>query len=1131
MRFYKFLFLAFCVPGACSSVLCSSQPPYGFHRGWAAVVFDFCAGAAAASCNTDKYAIRENELLGDLSMPAVFLHPGREPAALSYPPVTLPVAENGKQLLFLCFVGFRRGVPWEGRGNLKPDGAVFSVWAGGERLFRIRHKGNQPRFCAVNVSHMGGKKVGFRLVVESGGSTNWDWALFGRPLLCLLSECGGEIPWNGKAWKFDLKTGGPVVVGARSGEGPGASALLFTGDLIVPRLARGGNCAQFAFIDPSWLPQELCFGPGKAKEFCLWRFRGDLVLEGLAATSAVLVSGGKTRFAVRLRNRGLGIQPEGALIHVKGPFGSVTVGAPSVEPGETRVVRTGPIELGNPGSFSVTASLGRRKISRTFLIKPPGDCKATLPGSTTLLRFLGADSVERAEVRTTEGELFAYLSPLATLKLEGSGEQAILFSEIEKHTGGVVLKSAWKELLGGAKVRVRLEVRAQGDRFAWKAELLPRGNAEAVHFGGPFLKFLGGSKDFGIDFGLLPGVEYLEAGEGSSSTLVADPPYNDHRVPHPLYLTAQSAVLCRGKNLAALLWDRGREWYEGCSDPLLYFNVPPPGGGRSYAGCQLFAPSVAQGVRENTRYAERPFRFDKPIRLCGVFVFADTRSPSLPQIGCSGRKGALVLRPLELFYRLVDPIEPAPAPRTWLQQKRLSRTAWLKSVFVPGKGMRHCAGERWPPVPTPGFLLLLYFDAVETGGAEGSRLLRRVAELTREATVRLGPGHLASRINCHILGGEYPFYVGNLKAGLKVWRSGCAAVARMLDDQGGQPWFPGNDRRKKRLGKPGQVTVGNTARSALLLAYYARVTGEEVFVQKAQKALKRVASFTVPRGAQGWECPLASPDILASGYAVRAFVEMYRITRDPFYLREARYWAWTGLPFVYAWSAPSIPSMEGNTIPIFGATFFTHTWIGVPVVWCGLVYAYGLRQLAQVDPDPRWKKVAQAITRSAELQQYTKPGPYQGCYPDSFNLKLKKRFPAAISPEALMVNAWAERGLDPGIKTVIVNWEGGRVHVSSGAGIESVEPEPGRLTVVLRRFPPPGRGLKQVPGFAGPGAVYVFAGPLPALSEIRAGGVPLKELPSLGSAPQGYCRIDLPQGVVLKARAGLGGRVRLDFLR
>ena len=104
----------------------------------------------------------------------------------------------------------------------------------------------------------------------------------------------------------------------------------------------------------------------------------------------------------------------------------------------------------------------------------------------------------------------------------------------------------------------------------------------------------------------------------------------------------------------------------------------------------------------------------------------------------------------------------------------------------------------------------------------------------------------------------------------------------------------------------------------------------------AVKTLDYAKRFRTPRGAQVWEIPLHTPDMLASAYLVWAYVRGYELTGNEEYLREARKWALTGIPFVYLWS--DYPVMLYATPPVYGATNWQAPfWIGLPVQWVGLV--------------------------------------------------------------------------------------------------------------------------------------------------------------------------------------------------
>jgi len=170
--------------------------------------------------------------------------------------------------------------------------------------------------------------------------------------------------------------------------------------------------------------------------------------------------------------------------------------------------------------------------------------------------------------------------------------------------------------------------------------------------------------------------------------------------------------------------------------------------------------------------------------------------------------------------------------------------------------------------------------------------------------------------------------------------------------------------------------------------------------------MQRRFEHGVPRGAQTWEIPLHTPDILGSAYLVKAFALGHELTGDPELLDAARYWAWTGVPFVYLVTptAERGPVAVGSyaTIPVLGATnWVAPNWIGLPVQWCGLVYADGLVQLARLDPRGPWRTLAEGIAASGILHTYPQDHLHHGLLPDSFNLSAQSRNPADINPGTL----------------------------------------------------------------------------------------------------------------------------------
>lgn len=202
-----------------------------------------------------------------------------------------------------------------------------------------------------------------------------------------------------------------------------------------------------------------------------------------------------------------------------------------------------------------------------------------------------------------------------------------------------------------------------------------------------------------------------------------------------------------------------------------------------------------------------------------------------------------------------------------------------------------------------------------------------------------------------------------------------------------------------RRGHFEDTASGVCARPAATLLEYARVTGDQTALRAGVRTLEFMKRFRTPRGAQVWEVPLHTPDLLASAYLVWAYVRGYELTGKKEYLERARRWALSGIPFVYLLGR--YPIMVYSTPPVFGATNWRHSWFGLPVQWVGGVYAYALTMLAPHDESLDWNHLARGILLSGEQQQYP-DGPHIGLLPDSFALRGQQRRPADINPCALV---------------------------------------------------------------------------------------------------------------------------------
>ena len=227
---------------------------------------------------------------------------------------------------------------------------------------------------------------------------------------------------------------------------------------------------------------------------------------------------------------------------------------------------------------------------------------------------------------------------------------------------------------------------------------------------------------------------------------------------------------------------------------------------------------------------------------------------------------------------------------------------------------------------------------------------------------------------------------------------------------------------------------GLTAQAVYELLQKAAFAGDWSLIDKGIALLHALDRFhgSVPRGAQTWEVPLHTPDVLASANLVNAYVLGFRLTGDTSFRRNAEYWAWTGVPFVYLRRPTDGSIGPYATIPVLGATqWVSPNWMGLPVQWCGLVYAEALYALAQCGTtnDALWGRLADGITVSGTQQVYPQQdGKLYGLLPDSFTLRSQSRNLAAINPGTLQMCAIHLYRLNSVYSTEVLPQRAGIVH-------------------------------------------------------------------------------------------------------
>ncbi|MGQ9503519.1 MAG: hypothetical protein ACUVQR_01295 [Thermogutta sp.] len=328
-------------------------------------------------------------------------------------------------------------------------------------------------------------------------------------------------------------------------------------------------------------------------------------------------------------------------------------------------------------------------------------------------------------------------------------------------------------------------------------------------------------------------------------------------------------------------------------------------------------------------------------------------------------------------------LPPLPKPpRSESEQFALCLWALTDGPIRNDQGWGHCVEPNWAR--------RFHADMVST-------IWRLSGKLVETPTLVPGGGHLSDD--------SAWFLTGRAASWLEHLRN---QVNGLMAQQ--QPDGSFRYRGKYQKGHYEDTASGYCARPAAVLLEYAKLTGDEQALSAGLKTLDYMKRFRVPRGAQTWELSLHTPDILASAHLVSAYVRGYELTGRQDYLAEARRWALSGVPFVYLWAEQ--PVMLYATIPVYGATNWrAPNWIGLPVQWCGLVYAYSLTELARYDTTLDWRHLAEGILIAGEQMQVPREeGDYAGLLPDSFHLAYQRRQGPFINPCALALLRLAVNG-------------------------------------------------------------------------------------------------------------------------
>ena len=629
--------------------------------------------------------------------------------------------------------------------------------------------------------------------------------------------------------------------------------------------------------------------------------------------------------------------------------------------------------------------------------------------------------------------------------------------------------------------------------------------AALYRFDGPML--LAGDGSFGAykRQALFPGLEYLEAEERSSSSRDLAPPHHLRLTPHPHRITVPlMAVTSPEGVLVGLLWNLRQQWTPGKDSPTAIFASPNFVSQQKNHLLGLMLPSVPDYIPENGTQAQRPFLLQpgQPVELRSFLLV---------------KPNAQVLDAVQVWYDHYGPSEPQPAPRPVEEVYRLSLRSFEEMLYQEGRGWSGVRGRTPSPSPLTGLLYVLLEGEL---GADSP-----VPNLRQKARERAYQGY-GLPLALHIGGVE--------EALLRAYQEGLSALVQRTP-QG--KWVFRPTERTKSLGRAGETVVGLGAQPVRTILRAAAQTADEQLLREGRRGLAFLDRFRVPRGAQTWEVPLHAPDLLAAARTADAYLWGYKLTGERKYLDKAVYWAQAGLPFIYVWQAgePELAPMQGGSIPVFGATFYTHSWLGRVVQWNGLEYAAVLLDLAQYDHRLDWQRIAQSIIHSGLRQQRTEPN-YLGLYPDSWSmLEGTISWGLMLGPQRLVYDLLKLQGRHPeghlrlfraGEQLIALNTVGDLAGVRVGRGaLGDVVTEVGEVPFDARftvTYPLAPHSYAALLGVSPPQMVSINGVVVPQVEEVETSGVGWEY-----SAALGGLLLKLPH----RAEEGFAARVEVRGLK
>jgi hypothetical protein len=632
------------------------------------------------------------------------------------------------------------------------------------------------------------------------------------------------------------------------------------------------------------------------------------------------------------------------------------------------------------------------------------------------------DAVENGKTRP-----MAVLPHLASLCLKGSSEFTDLaYQEAASENAGghVTIKLKGVANLSQARVSTGLCLTLrQGKSYIDATYTLSADKPLSIAaFRGPWMWAGEGSFGAKQDLALFPGSEYMESGERSSSTLDIVAPMNVRFAPHPNTITVPSMAIEKDGATVGLMWDPLQKWDGRHDRPTAVFASPNFIEGHANHLLGLCLPSIPDYMEPNKLLAKDAYELKPGVEVSLIAAFyAEAKSD--------------VLRSMDLYFDRFGLPELPRKPRSYEETVAMSLKSYDSVLWDQAAKGWHGVLQ-WAAGASPDVALRYY--VLSSRLVPDRDFARKLAE---KGGTMVDRGDLATVL--HLGGAPDPLLSRILMS--------ARAGATQVPADGKFGFTPRETTRS--LGAAGTPESGICAQAIRGTLLNAMRSGDAGALDAAMRTLKYMDRFRIPRASQVWECPVHSPDILASGDCCEVYLLAYRITKDPEMLRRAVYWAKTGLPFVYMWQAPDQkPLMKGGSIAIFGATQYVGSWFARPVQWNGLAYARVLLELAKYDQSLPWKHFAEMITISGMNQQSTRENDF-GCYTDNWGVvDGVECVGCMLAPTGILENVLEILEAPTSIQTEVLGIGDKRVVINAAPRISGATAKNGAIEFGLKYF-------------------------------------------------------------------------------